>query len=388
MSISGRFITIAGSAAKGAERALLKRCHAAVRELTRALLTQDAGLVITIGSEERLDPEDPDTACVFYWSILEEVGVFVRESERAGKCRKAPFVKAICSLKATSSVPDHRRSLWARLLDSGAVEVQKLTARWSAGAYVRQQQAKAGDAAVLIGGGQGVEHLAALFTERGRPVIPLDAPVGAFSGDGRGAPMLFEAACSQPERFLLDPQIARGFPTLLRGLSFAQRSAEPREIAERLVAVLQKVISPRAFYVRLVNESMPEYRDVESFFADVVTPCVRELGYTEDQIGLKPATEAFIDREIFERLHYADVVVADVTSPRPNMFIELGYALGRPLPTLITARNGTSLPFDASTMPVHFWSPTSQSSERRRLFIDYWRRCLDRPPLVRPRELS
>jgi hypothetical protein len=388
MGIRGRFINIAGSTAKDADAQLVKRCHAVVRELTRALLKEGAGLVTTVGPDERIDPESADTACVFYWTILEEVDAFRRDSGLVGGTPRDPLVKAVCSRKAVENIPDHRRELWTRLLETGALVVQKLTARWSAGAYVRQQQARVGDAAVLLGGGQGVEHLAALFAERGRTVIPIDAKIGAFSDDGHGAPALFEAAFSYPERFVLDPKSAQSLPTLLHGISFTQSRAEPAVMAQKLVALLEKVISPRVFYIRLLNESVPEYGIVESFFTDVVTPSVRELGFTEDQIGLKVSTEAFIDREIFERLHYADVVIADITSLRPNTFLELGYALGRPLPTLITARKETPLPFDMNAMPVHFWNPGSPNSERKRLFLEHWQRCVDRPPLVRPRELA
>lgn len=67
--------------------------------------------------------------------------------------------------------------------------------------------------------------------------------------------------------------------------------------------------------------------------------------------------------------------------------IERDILLGRPLPTLITARKETSLPFDTSTMPVHFWNPGSPSDDRKRLFLEHWERCVNRPPLVRTREL-
>ncbi|WP_437978883.1 hypothetical protein WMF11_22555 [Sorangium sp. So ce295] len=87
-------------------------------------------------------------------------------------------------------------------------------------------------------------------------------------------------------------------------------------------------------------------------------------------------------------MHRAAVVVADLTALRPNNFLELGYALGRPLKTIITAMSGTSLPFDSSAMSVHFWSKDQPTPDRRRLFSMFWDLNIGRPPIVLPRELN
>jgi hypothetical protein len=61
---------------------------------------------------------------------------------------------------------------------------------------------------------------------------------------------------------------------------------------------------------------------------------------------------------IFDNLHYASVVVADVTAERPNCYIELGHALGQATRVIISAEDGTELPFDQEAIPCHFWSPS------------------------------
>ena len=59
-----------------------------------------------------------------------------------------------------------------------------------------------------------------------------------------------------------------------------------------------------------------------------------ELGYQLIVVNGNQAYEhARIDEEIFQKLHHSSVVLADITGMRPNCFIELGYALGRCLPT-------------------------------------------------------
>ncbi len=387
MGIKKHFIDIAGSAADAADPSLLRRTHLTIRKLTRLILVKEGGLVTTVGGEPRLEPGDADTAQVFRWTILEEIAAFLRDAANTGTPSRT-VAKVVASDKALAAVPAERKALWEMLIHSGQIELQPTNYAWNAGAYLREHEARVGDALVVLGGGEGVEHLASLYVERGRPVIPLDAPVGAFSGDGRGgATTLFAEACSKPERFVLDPDHARSLPTALRRVSLREPDAEPSNVAEKLATLLDRVVVFRAFFIRLLNDQVPEYLDVDRFFSEVVTPCVRDFGYEEDQIGLRPASEALINREIFERLHYAGVVIADLTALRHNNFLELGYALARPLKTIITAKSGTQLPFDAQAMPVHFWKTDLPIDQRRRAFAEMWDKNIARPHLVRPRDL-
>jgi hypothetical protein len=111
-------------------------------------------------------------------------------------------------------------------------------------------------------------------------------------------------------------------------------------------------------------------------------------GFRDLEVGRYAATESFMNLEIFELLHYADAVVADLTGLRQNNFLEAGYALGRPLPVIFTAMEGTSLPFDTQAVPTFFWKPDDTDVERRRAFVEHWRLYVERPPIVRRRELG
>ena len=91
---------------------------------------------------------------------------------------------------------------------------------------------------------------------------------------------------------------------------------------------------------------------------------------------------ARIDQEIFAKLHRSSVVLADITGARPNCFLELGYALGRGLPTMVTARKGASLPFDITTFAGHHWKASGSADERRRAFKEHWQAIRNRPTLV------
>lgn len=388
MPLKDRFVGIDGSVSEKADIELTRRSHRAVRRLTRGILKGGGGVVVSAGAEECLVTGDPETARVFFWTVLDEVHRFANERREIGTPFERPVAKVVCSQKARDEkIPVAREAQLQDLIAARALDLKLLKANWNAGAYIREHQAREGDALVILGGGEGVEHLASLYVERNRPVIPLDPKLGGFYADGNGgAAALHSLARSNPAKFVEhDPHL---LPSELDPLSLQRLGSDPIAVADRIVQVLDRVVLPRVFFTRLLNPTVPEYVAVDNFFGNVVTTCIKELGYQADQIGARPGTDGFINREIFERLHHAAVVVADLTALRLNNFHELGYAQGRSLKVLITAMDGTSLPFDSSAMPVHFWKEGQATPDQRRLFREFWDKNIGRPPIVLPRELG
>jgi hypothetical protein len=67
--------------------------------------------------------------------------------------------------------------------------------------------------------------------------------------------------------------------------------------------------------------------------------------------------------------------------------MELGYALGRAKRVMLTAQAGTKLSFDSQPFECHFWEDSANDQPRVVSFETYWRRNMNRPPLVKPRGL-
>lgn len=136
--------------------------------------------------------------------------------------------------------------------------------------------------------------------------------------------------------------------------------------------------------MRLLNPDLPDYADVQDFFDRVVLPVIEnELGYRLVVVdGRQTYDHSRIDQEIFARLHRSSVVIADITGGRPNCFLELGYALGRGLPTMVTARERSNLPFDITTFSGPHWKNSGVAEDRRRAFREHWQAIRTRPSLV------
>jgi hypothetical protein len=156
------------------------------------------------------------------------------------------------------------------------------------------------------------------------------------------------------------------------------------ERVSTVIDLLEALEPARAFVVRLLNPAEKDYADVQTFFETVVQPIVEgELGYRMMVVdGRQAYDHARIDQEIFAKLHRSSIVLADITGMRPNCFLELGYALGRGVPTMLMVKDGSPHPFDIYTFAGLHWKTIGSLDDRRRAFRDHWTAIRNRPPLV------
>ena len=251
------------------------------------------------------------------------------------------------------------------------------------GGVIRATQVLKGDVLVAIGGGGGVEQLADLYLDEGKSVIPIRCDLGAISNDGNGGgSYLHGRALSEPNSFFEMRDGTTSGVGRLSELSIGPHS-DPNIVAEAVASLIVDLHPPLAFYVRLLADDLDEFGPVEDFFRKVVDPVVVARGLSPYEVGRDRGAAAFINVEIFERLHRAHLVLVDLTSVRPNCTMELGYALARRRRVIISAMEGTRLPFDTDKLPTYFWSPEQAGEDRQNSFREWIERHIDMPPMVR-----
>jgi hypothetical protein len=167
------------------------------------------------------------------------------------------------------------------------------------------------------------------------------------------------------------------------------KSKTVEQRVEMTLELMESLEPPSAFAVRLLNTGHEDFNDVQAFFEEVVQPVVEaERGYKLIVVdGEQPFEQARMDQEIFVRLHRSSVVLADITGGRPNCFLELGYALGRGLPTMLTVKEGAQHPFDIYSIAALHWKPKDTLEERKEAFRKHWDAIRNRPSLVPPNPL-
>ncbi len=387
MKLAGRRVQITGSANKATDVELLSYGHRLVGQVVRGVLAEGGGLVLAVGREPRTDDGDESLpSLIFDWTALEAMASVLRDvSVRWPRAAGLPVI-VVASEKAEAEIPERRRALWRELLASGSVQLESILPGSRAAALIRQRQVAFGDVLLTLGGGSGVEHLADLYLQERRTVIPLDLPLGASRGDGTGgSERLARESRAEPGRFL---RMQRDFRdrgnSELAGLA-TRNGAEPdTDVAQRIMELLGRLAPPTVFYIRLLNKEHEDFLQVEKFFREVVDPVVVDAGLQRIDMGSDETEHGFLNVGIFDNLHFARVAVVDLTASRPNCFIELGYAFGRATKVIVTAEDGTKLPFDTAAIPCHFWKPALDSVARQEELKTFWKNNIDRPPLVRP----
>lgn len=385
--LAGRRVQVAGSADKATNAEIIRYAHRVVVQVVRGVLVEGGGLVLAVGREPRADDGAKGLpSLVFDWTALEAAASVLRDgAARWPRAAGLPVV-VVASGKAEAEIPEGRRVLWNELLNGGAVQLESIMPGSRAAALIRQRQAAFGEVLLTLGGGTGVEHLADLYLRDRKTVIPLDLPLGASRGDGTGgSERLAQESRAEPGRFVRMQREFEGRANAELAALATRKGAEPdTEVARRIVSLLGMLAPPTTFYVRLLTKKHESFLRVEKFFREVVDPVVADAGLLRIEMGTDKTAHGFINVGIFDSLHFARVAIVDLTGSRPNCFIELGYALGRATKVIVTAEDGTQLPFDADAIPCHFWKPASSAEARQKEFKAFWKSNVDRPPLVPP----
>lgn len=373
----GRRVHIAGRVADDPSVATAQDVMAArelIEGLVGKLVAAGATFVVPVDAE-KLRPGDNLPIC-FDWLVWKAIQLNLASRPQGAP---DPLVVAVQHHKTEAQVPEGFHALWDGMRGTDRVQIENVS-HWNMASKRMEAQARWGDILITVGGGEGVLFLANLYHDAGKPVVPLNLPV--VHGD-TGAMRLFALGLSSLHASRLFRAGSQSAHTWINRIQFTPRVGVADRVS-MVFALLEDLERPTAFAVRLLAPDHEEFRDVDAFFDIVVKPVIEgDLGYRLTVIDGRQAFEhARIDQEIFAKLHRSALVIADITGGRPNCFIEFGYALGRQLPTMVTAKANSSLPFDIKTFAGHLWEAQGNNDERRRLFREHWEVVKRRPPLV------
>jgi hypothetical protein len=360
--------------------------HTLVAALTKALAQEGANFVLPFGKEPLLKERTDGPSIIFDWTVAASILSELKVGRANPSGTNGHLIETYATSKTDAHIPPSRREAYNELRAANAVAMSMLDPGWSAGAIRRQRLAQLGDILIGVSGGQGVEQLAIEYSSKGKSVIPLDINVGASLRDGAGgASRLFERALANPDDFfkVLPDQSATN---LLDQTRTRDGVAEISSVVAAILNLLHALVPPRVFYVRLLNNALPEYASVEKFFRTTVDSLVTELGYEPLQMGIGKNEFAWMNQAIFDSLHHSSVALVDVTGLRPNCFMELGYALGNKQRVILTAREDTKISFDAFAIEAFQWKEGEDAPVQLARMRTHWERNINMPTLVRPKE--
>jgi len=376
--VRGLRLHLAGSAVLNCSGDLLSVAHLFVARVVREVIEAGGGLVLGAGAEPRGEAGEP---CIFDWTGLREIAQSPDPGPEWPEQKPERHV-VVASQRGLEKVPDDRLSDWDACRQRSDFGLEVAPPGWRMAGIIRERQVLRGDVLLGLGGGAGVEHLAELYRDEGKPIIPIDTELGALNDDGNGGSRyLHQQALTNPTRFFRVRDSSGNAAARLLELRLDVNS-DPVTLAQAAVELLRDLRPRTAFYARLLDTTNADYPSVEDFFRKVVDPVVVEQGFTPKEMGRGRPEAAFMNVEIFQGLHRAGAVVVDLTGVRPNCTMELGYALARRRRVVITARKGTVLPFDEDKLPTYLWDERASLSDRVGDFRDWFDRYAELPPLV------
>jgi hypothetical protein len=129
--------------------------------------------------------------------------------------------------------------------------------------------------------------------------------------------------------------------------------------AEEVPTITSEVVENYAFIAMPMDKADVQLEDV----LDAIKEAAKCCGIEAERVDEPSSNERITDR-ILESIRKAEFVIADLTSARPNVYYEAGFAhaLGK-IPIYI-ARQGTHLEFDLRDYPVIFFANLKQLKEQ------------------------
>lgn len=208
------------------------------------------------------------------------------------------------------------------------------------------EQIAEADVTVFIAGGDGTFSAANWARIAAKPILG----VAQFGG---AASQIFEQErCRFNERYA-QRVAAQDFDILNQDTDdIAQLASDVLTLCERIVT------SNTVFTIMPFTE---EFRDVYASYASVC----KEFGFNAQRTDESESGERIIPR-ILAGIRRAAFVIADVTHPSANVFYEIGFAEGMGRSVIVSAKKGTSLPFDIADIPVLYWSGQEELKEKLR----------------------
>jgi len=373
----GRRIHIAGSIADNpslASTADVQQTRELIEGLVQQLVKKGASFVVPVDAEKVRPADGLPTS--FDWLVWKTI--YASLAQRPSGAPN-PLVVAVQHHKNEGQIPPEFESLWDNLRSSDLVQIEN-AAHWNMNSKRMEMQARWGDILIVVGGSEGVLFLSNLYHDAGKPVVPLNAPVCA---PDTGARRLFNFGLSSTQAQRLFQTVDLTAHAWINRINFTARRAIGERVAS-IIDLLESLERPRAFVVRLLNPEHPSYDEVQTFFETVARPVIEdELGFKMTVVdGQQPHDHAWMEQEIFAKLHRSRVVFADITGTRANCLLELGYGLGRGLPTMVMAKEGSELPFDITTLAGLHWKVSGSVEDRRKAFRTHWESIKNRPPVV------
>jgi hypothetical protein len=303
------------------------------------------------------DPDDPEQEAQIR-EFCDALGARVAESGHVllnGSRTQLDSMIATAAYKKLIELGDEnkdRRVISYVLKDLSPVHgcgtiIRSRLADWEIGreAFYIPEQVREADAVILVGGFEGTFRAANWARIAKKPLLP----VTFFGG---AAQKIYDRELND-----FDEKYA-GLVTRLEYEELNSVKDDWTEHAANLVTLAEKIAESRLVLVVMSYSGRTDLVDAFESFKQVCD----ELGFECERVTEESAGGRILP-DILAKLERAAFAIVDLTELRPNVFYELGYADGLKKKVVVTAKEGTELPFDVKDIPTIFWDGQTKLKE-------------------------
>ena len=196
---------------------------------------------------------------------------------------------------------------------------------------------------IILGGWDGTHYAASWARLANKPIVP----VAAF---GLAAAEIYEDEVANFDRRKWSRLTLDEFQVLNRVLPLASVEVVDA-FARDVVALSERLITPTEAFVVMSFAEKGHLIDAYNTFVRVCAA----FDFKAFKIDHHFDRSQRIVPGILNAITRAAFILADVSEPRPNVYYELGYAQALGKDVIVTAQQGTQLPFDIYDVPAILW---------------------------------
>jgi hypothetical protein len=196
------------------------------------------------------------------------------------------------------------------------------------------------DAVILVGGFDGTYSAANWTRIAKKPLLPITR----FGGT---AQVVYKEEYDNFDRY-------RGRISKTDYQDLTQLTSPLDDYAKRVVSLAQMARASRTVFVIMsFSEDPPLGPALEDALESYKAVC-SDFDYKCERVDDASNVPRILP-EMIDKIKGCAFSIVDLSEESPNVYYELGYAMGHGKTVIVTAKKGTTLPFDAQDIPVIFW---------------------------------
>ena len=229
------------------------------------------------------------------------------------------------------------------------------------------------DVLILLGGvgeASGTYTAANWARQVGTPILPV-ATFNMAAGD------IFNDLPNTHEKTKITGLGKDDLKDLTRSTAKLQTDEDIQKYAELIISLAEKAALSREVFVIMSFEETDDLED----YKDAVEEVCEEAGFEAIRTDSRPAaTTHQIIESIHDHIQTCGFVIADLTNERPNVYYEIGYAMGLNKKLILTSKKGVKVHFDLHGYNRIEWSGSVNLKKQLKPVVEEFARSFGLDP--------